>query len=98
MANSKVNILGTNYEIVVKKYGDDEAFERRSIDGYCDHLLKQIVICGMTTYKGWENEPVETAKEAQKQTQFRTGKTREVQRFLYNVRPRRIGAKEKENE
>nr|DAW17113.1 MAG TPA: hypothetical protein [Caudoviricetes sp.] len=26
------------------------------------------------------------------------GKTREVQRFLYNVRPRRIGAKEKENE
>lgn len=26
------------------------------------------------------------------------GKTRKVQRFLYNVRPRRIGAKEKENE
>lgn len=38
MANSKVNILGTDYEIVVKKYGDDEAFERRSIDGYCDYL------------------------------------------------------------
>lgn len=52
MANSKVDILGTDYEIVVKKYGDDEAFERRSIDGYCDHLLKQIVICDMTTYKG----------------------------------------------
>ena len=68
MANSKVNILGTDYEIAVKKYGEDEAFERRSIDGYCDHLLKQIVICDMTTYKGWENEPVETAKEAQKQT------------------------------
>lgn len=68
MANSKVNILGTDYEIVVKKYGDDEAFERRSIDGYCDHLLKQIVICDMKTYKGRENEPVETAKEAQKQT------------------------------
>ena len=50
MANSEVNILGTDYEIVVKKYSDDEAFERRSIDGYCDH------------------EPVETAKEAQKQT------------------------------
>nr|DAO78777.1 MAG TPA: hypothetical protein [Caudoviricetes sp.] len=29
---------------------------------------------------------------------FILGKTREVQRFLYNVRPRRIGAKEKENE
>jgi hypothetical protein len=29
---------------------------------------------------------------------FVLGKTRKVQRFLYNVRPRRIGAKEKENE
>ena len=26
------------------------------------------------------------------------GKTRKVQRFLYNVRPQRTGAKEKENE
>lgn len=68
MANSKVNILGVDYEIVVKKYSDEGAFERRSIDGYCDHLAKQIVICDMTTYKGWENEPVETARESQKQT------------------------------
>lgn len=29
---------------------------------------------------------------------FSFGKTREEQRFLYNVRPQRTGAKEKENE
>lgn len=32
----KINVLGTGYTVTVKKYGEDEAFERRSIDGYCD--------------------------------------------------------------
>lgn len=64
----KVNILGTAYEIVVKKYEDDEAFARRHIDGYCDAFQKQIVVCDMNTYKGWENEPQETKIICQKQT------------------------------
>lgn len=63
-----VNILGTEYGIVVKAYSEDEAFERRSIDGYCDSMTKQIVVCDMTTYKGWEHELSETAMIAQKQT------------------------------
>lgn len=64
----KINILGTEYTIIVKKYGEDEEFGRRSIDGYCDGMTKQIVVCDMTTYKGWEHEPLETAAAAQKQT------------------------------
>lgn len=63
-----VNILGTKYTITVKKYDEDEAFERRSIDGYCDGLTKQIVVCDMSTYKGWEHEGPETVTAAQKQT------------------------------
>lgn len=63
-----VNVLGTEYTITVKKYDEDEAFERRSIDGYCDGLTKQIVVCDMSTYKGWEHEPPETISAAQKQT------------------------------
>ncbi len=63
----KINILGTEYTITVKKYGDDEAFERRSIDGYCDSWTKQIVICDMSTCKGWEHEPKETADSVQKE-------------------------------
>lgn len=30
----KINVLGAEYTISVKKYDEDEAFERRSIDGY----------------------------------------------------------------
>ena len=31
-----VNILGTPYEIIVKKYDEEKEFERRSISGFCD--------------------------------------------------------------
>lgn len=63
-----INVLGAEYTIAVKKYDEDEAFERRSIDGYCDDWTKQIVVCDMSTYKGWEHEPPETTAAAQKET------------------------------
>lgn len=63
-----VNVLGTEYTITIRKYDEDEAFERRSIDGYCDGLTKQIVVCDMSTYKGWEHEPPKTVAASQKQT------------------------------
>lgn len=64
----RVNVLGTDYEIVVKKYDEDEAFARRHIDGYCDSYTKIICVCDMTTFKGWEHEEKDTCIEAQKQT------------------------------
>lgn len=64
----KINILGTEYTVTSKKYDEDGTFSRRSIDGYCDGLIKQIVYCDMSTYKGWENEPPETIEAAQKET------------------------------
>lgn len=63
-----INILGTEYTITVKKYEEDEAFERRSIDGYCDSWTKQIVVCDMTTHKQWQYEPQEMAVSAKKET------------------------------
>lgn len=63
----KVNILGTDYQILVKKYDEDEVFERRSIDGYCNGLTKEIVICDMHTHKGWEYETKETIKVCHKE-------------------------------
>lgn len=63
-----VAILGTVYNIVVKKYNEDEAFSRRSIAGYCDSWAKMIVVCDIATYEGWEREPPETVAEAQKET------------------------------
>jgi hypothetical protein len=64
----KINILGTEYSLIVKKFSEDEAFERRSIAGYCDGFSKQIVVCDMSTYKGLEHEPIESVRLAQKQT------------------------------
>lgn len=63
-----VNILGTPYEIIVKKYDEEDAFDRRSIAGFCDGYAKQIVVCDMHTYKGWEHEGEKTVAAAQRQT------------------------------
>lgn len=63
-----VNILGTPYEIIVKKYDEEEAFDRHSITGFCDGYAKEIVVCDMHTYKGWEHEAEKTVVTAQKQT------------------------------
>lgn len=68
MSALKVNVLGTEYTITIKKYDEDEVFGRRSIDGYCDSWIKQIVVCDMSTYKGWEHELPETIASAQKET------------------------------
>lgn len=62
-----VNILGTDYEIIVKKYEDDEAFERNKICGYCNGYTKTIVVCDMATNKGWEHEDESACKICQKE-------------------------------
>lgn len=64
----QTTILGTAYKITVKKYDEDEAFARSKIDGYCDSWIKQIVICDLHTYPGWEHEPEKTIETANKQT------------------------------
>ena len=63
-----VNILGTLYEIIVKKYDEEEAFERRSIAGFCDGYTKEIVVCDMHTYECWEHNTEKTIVECQKET------------------------------
>lgn len=61
-----VNILGSVYTIAVKSYGEDEAFERRGIEGYCNGAAKQIVVCDMATCAGWEHESPGTVIMTQK--------------------------------
>lgn len=54
-----INVLGAEYTITVKKYDEDESFERCGIGGYCTGFTKQIVVCDMSTYKGLEYETLE---------------------------------------
>lgn len=63
----KVNVLGTTYEIFVKKCDEDEVFQCNSFCGYCDPYAKQIVLCDMNTYKGWENEKQVTKENCHKE-------------------------------
>lgn len=63
----KVDILGTKYAIIQKNYSEDESFEKNSWAGYCNIFSKQIVVCDMHTYKGWEKEHETTISEAHKQ-------------------------------
>lgn len=62
-----VNILGTDYKITLKRYDEDEAFARRSIDGYCDGYLKEIVVCDMNTNPNWKKEPKKAIDVCQKE-------------------------------
>ncbi len=54
---SKVNVLGAEYTIAIKKYDEDESFARDSCSGYCYSFSRQIVLCDMFTCKGREHEP-----------------------------------------
>ena len=63
-----VKILGFDWEIIKKKYDEEECFDRTSCDGYCDGYQRKIVVCDMTTYKGWEHEEPETIVQCEKLT------------------------------
>jgi hypothetical protein len=63
-----VNILGAEYEIIMKSYDSDREFKDFDSSGYCLELLHQIVLCDMRTFPGWENEDEEVIKEFQKRT------------------------------
>lgn len=64
----KISILGTEYTIIKKKYDEDEAFVKRSIDGYCDGWLQHIVHCDMTTHPDWKQELPKTILIVERQT------------------------------
>lgn len=68
MFRPSVNVLGTEYTIIVRRYDEDAAFESESISGYCEWHTKRIVVCDMATYKGWEDESREVIETEQQAT------------------------------
>ena len=62
-----VNVLGTDYKIILKAYKDDDAFAKRSIDGYCNGFTHEIVVCDLNTKEDWSAESKETIDVCQKQ-------------------------------
>ena len=64
----QVNVLGTPYEIIVKKYDEDEAFKDQECDGYCASATHKIVLCDLHSLDRWKNETEETIQAFAKQT------------------------------
>lgn len=64
----KIDILGTEYDLSMYAYTEKSIFKDKSIDGYCDSIRKEIVICDMKTHPVFENEPVGYCNEIEKQT------------------------------
>lgn len=64
----KIDILGTPYNLVTKKYDEDIEFDKRSICGYCDSYSREIVICDMKTYKGYESKSLKSLDRLQRET------------------------------
>ena len=63
----KVNVLGTEYGITKHDYKDIPDFEKKGIDGYCDSVMKEIAMCNMTTYPGYEDETAEYCNKVEKE-------------------------------
>lgn len=63
-----VNILGTTYSIEFKDLNDDEYAKKNSLGGYCDEIMKEIVIINYNTLEGCENDPKERCEKAEKST------------------------------
>ncbi len=65
-----VNILGTEYSIIVRKYDEDKTFKRYDANGYCSCSDHEIVLCDMATFPDWEHE-TDLARENQMKTTLR---------------------------
>lgn len=67
MEQKSVSVLGTEYKIIFKKYTEDKLFEKDGIDGYCNNISREIVVCCMSTYPGYEKESALVIETVQKE-------------------------------
>lgn len=63
----KLSILGTEYSVAMWAYEEKPEFKKRSIDGYCDSINKEIAVCDMKTFPGYEEETVAYCNQVEKQ-------------------------------
>ena len=63
-----VPILGTEYEIIKKKYADDPVFSEKVAVGICDTVLKEIVYCDLRTHPDYDGESMEFIRKSERST------------------------------
>ncbi len=50
----KVNILGTDYSIIVKKYDEDRLFTDEGAGAYCTGATHEIVCCDLSSHPDYK--------------------------------------------
>ncbi len=64
----EINVLGTSYKVNKYAYKDKPIFEKRSYDGYCDSIGKEIAILDLKTHPDFENESEAWCQKSEKMT------------------------------
>ena len=64
---AKISILGTEYQVEVKGYDEEEAFAKLNIIGRCSNYEKTIQICDMTTHPNWKDASLEACAAMQRE-------------------------------
>lgn len=64
----KVDVLGVKYHIIKVKSGQDEYMEKMNFGGYCDSVVKRIVLLDLKTIPEWEKESEYRIKEQESTT------------------------------
>lgn len=64
----KIDVLGTKYDIIRVKSGQDEYMEKMQFCGYCDHVIKRIVVLDLKSVPEWKAESEYRIKEEENET------------------------------
>lgn len=64
----KINVLGTEYEIVFRNYDELEIFEDKGLEAYTDSIEKKIVVGNIHTFPDYEKETEEYCGKCIKET------------------------------
>lgn len=64
----KIDVLGTKYSIIRVKSGQDEYMEKMHFGGYCDDIVKRIVVLDLKTVPEWATEPEYRIKQQENET------------------------------
>lgn len=67
-SNKCLNVLGTEYSMIFKEYDEDDYFDEKGICGYCDGVMKEIVIGVVQTFPGCEEDSPERCERMMKET------------------------------
>ena len=61
-----INVLGTEYKVIINSYDENAYFKKNDCDGYCDSVNYEIVLCDMKTHPSLENESREYCDKIQR--------------------------------